>query len=277
MTYDILVVSYNTRDDTVACLRSLLKTGARPDAIHVADNGSQDGTAERIRSEFPGVQLHVFDSNLYYARAMNHLIGCSTAPYILVLNPDVVCDMSRLAALSDHFASDPDLVALAPQLRFPDGRVQASCRRLPNAATPWQEIASLLFHKPSRWKMGDFDHRSQADVEQPMFSCLWIRRSAFSTFGTLDESYPLFFNDVEWCRRVRAAGKRIRFDPAVAVSHLQGGTTRRYPLRKLWHAHRSFATYIARHSSVPGAIVGNLGVWLTFLARLPFYGLSRRP
>jgi N-acetylglucosaminyl-diphospho-decaprenol L-rhamnosyltransferase len=230
-----------------------------------------------VSSECSGVHLYSFHTNLYYAHAVNRLIESSSAPYLLLLNPDVICDLKQLTALCAWLDEDLDLVAVAPQLRFPDGRVQASCRRLPNAATPWREMARRLVPMASRWKMGDFDHRHQADVEQPMFSCIWIRRSAITTIGTLDESYPLFFNDVDWCRRVRDAGKRIRFDPSVAVSHVQGGTTRQYPLRKLWHAHRSFARYIHRNSILPVSLLGNLGVWLTFLARLPFCGLSRRP
>ena len=276
MKYDFLVVSYNTCLDTTACLSSLVATGADPGSIHVADNGSQDTTAQRVLSEYPGVHLHLFPANLFYARAVNHLIEFSSAPYLLLLNPDVQCDMKQLTALCTQFDDDPDLVAVAPQLRFPDGRVQASCRRLPHAATPWREMARRLTPMDSSWKMDDFDHRSEADVEQPMFSCIWIRRSAFAALGMLDESYPLFFNDVDWCRRVSESGKRIKFDPSVAVSHVQGGTTRLYPFRKLWHAHRSFARYLHRNNSFPFALLGNLGVWLTFLARLPFCDLSRR-
>jgi GT2 family glycosyltransferase len=274
--YDVLVVSYNTCDDTLACLSSLLATGVDPGSIHVADNGSQDETTDRVSSEYPGVHLYSFQTNRFYARAVNHLIEFSSAPYLLLLNPDVLCDMKQLTTLCTHFDDDPDLVAVAPQLRFPDGRVQASCRRLPDVATPWREIARQFTPMTSRWKMDDFDHRREADVEQPMFSCIWIRRSAITELGMLDESYPLFFNDVDWCRRVCDAGKRIRFDPSVAASHVQGGTTRLYPFRKLWHSHRSFARYLSRNSSFPRALLGLLGVWLSFLARLPFCEMSRR-
>ena len=274
----VLIVSYNTVDDLRGCLRALLDTGAQAERIHVADNASSDGTREMLDSEFAGIQAQFNDANLFYARATNELCSAAGGEYLLLLNPDTRPDFRALTTLLSHFENEPDLAAVAPQLRFPDGRVQPSCRRLPDALTPWREITARLGGGGSSWRMSDFDHLTSRPVEQPMFSCIWISRKAWQHVGSLGEDYPLFLNDVDWCDRARAAGLKILFDPSVSVPHAGGGTTRHYPLRKLWHSHRSFARYIwRRRTGILSALLGVSGVWLLFVLRLPALALPGSP
>jgi len=266
----VLVVSHNTCADLRRCLASLTASGAAPEEIWVGDNASGDETREMLRTEFPDVHTIEFNRNYMYARAVNALWRVADPEWALLLNPDTECDYAALRRLCVHFDRDPDLAAVTPQLRYADGRVQFSCRHLPDAATPWREAVSVLMRRRSHWKMAGFDHRVARDVLQPMFSCIWIRRAAWRRVGELDPAYPLFFNDVDWCARARHAGLRIHFDPDVAVVHHVGGTTRRYPIRRLWHAHRSFARYLWRNRrGFPSASAGVLGVWLTYLVRWP--------
>jgi GT2 family glycosyltransferase len=266
----VLIVSHNTVHDLRGCLQALLESGAAAPSIHVADNASGDGTREMLRSQFAEIQLHQNDANLLYAPAVNQLAAASGGEYLLLLNPDTRPDFRALTSLLAHFEHEPDLAAVAPQLRFPDGCVQPSCRRLPDALTPWREAVAWLRRGGSSWQMSDFDHLSSRVVEQPMFSCILISRTAWQQVGSLDESYPLFLNDVDWCYRARAAGLKILFDPAVRVPHALGGTTRHYPLRKLWHSHRSFARYIwRRRRGTLSAWWGIVGIWLLFALRLP--------
>lgn len=249
---------------------SLTSSGAVPDQIWVGDNDSRDGTREILAAEFPGIHTVEFNRNYMYARAVNALWQLSRPDRALVLNPDTEADYRALERLCGHFDGDPDLAAVVPQLRYADGRIQSSCRDLPDATTPWREAWSRLSNRRSAWKLPAFDHRTARDVPQPMFSCIWITGGAWRRVGELDESYPLFFNDVDWCTRAGAATMRIHFDPDVAVVHHVGGTTRRYPMRRLWHAHRSFARYLWQNRrSVVGALFGMLGVWLAFAVRWP--------
>jgi len=266
----VLIVNYNTSDDLRACLQSLLATGAAAESIYVADNASTDGSWAMLQAEFPQVRSIRNSRNLYYAEANTQLWDLSDSEWTMLLNPDVVGNFTDLATLPAKWDSDPRCAAVAPQLRFFDGRIQPSCRRLPDALTVWREFFDVLLRRPSRWKMGDFDHRSSRAVPQPMFSCIWIRRSAWRAVGDLDPRYPLFFNDVDWCHRALAAGFDIQFDPSVAVLHRRGGSTGRQPLLQLWRSNFSFARYILNS---PGRTavrsLGLLGLSLSFAARLP--------
>ena len=275
----VLIVNYNTRDDLRACLHSLLSTGAPAQSIYVADNASTDGSWEMLQAEFPQVRSIRNSRNRYYAEANNQLWDRSDSDWTLLLNPDVVCNFTDLLTLPAKWDSDPRCAAVAPQLRFFDGRIQPSCRRLPDALTVWREAWSTLAGKPSLWKMGDFDHRSPRAVLQPMFSCIWIRRSAWHRVGDLDPRYPLFFNDVDWCRRALSRDLQIQFDTSVAVLHRHGGSTGRYPVLKLWQSTVSFAgTIRSSASALPARLIGHLGLALSFVVRLPialFWGMRK--
>jgi len=264
----VLIVAYNTKADVQACLRSLLASGAAAGDIYVADNASRDGTANAVAEEYSGVHLVRNDQNLYYARATNQLLDAVDADFYLLLNPDTRPDFKALTSLLGRFQAAEGIAAVAPQLRFPDGRVQPSCRRLPDAWTPWRELFAAVFGTDSHWKMSDFDHRSPRIVEQPMFSCIWISRAALADVGHLDSAYPLFMNDVDWCRRAHERGWKIWFEPSVAVEHARGGTTGRYRWRRLWHSHRSLARYIWRNQgNAASAVIGVGGAWLSLVPR----------
>jgi len=266
----VLIVNYNTQDDLRVCLRSLLSTGAPPESIYVADNASTDGSWEMLEAEFPQVRSIRNPRNLYYAEANNQLWALSDSDWTLLLNPDTVCNFTDLLTLPRKWDADPRCAAVAPQLRCFDGRIQFSCRRLPDALTVWREAWSALTGKPSLWKMGDFDHRSARAVEQPMFSCIWIRREAWQKVGGLDARYPLFFNDVDWCRRALAGDHDIQFDPSTAILHKQGGSTSRQPLRKLKQSNLAFARFILTSTGPPtGQLMGILGLALSYAVRLP--------
>lgn len=266
----VLIINYNTREDLRACLQRLLSSGASPESVFVADNASTDGSWEMIEEDFPQVRRFRNTSNLLYAEATNQLWALSDSDWTLLLNPDVLCRFNELKALPEKWHTNVHCAAVAPQLRHADGRIQPSCRRFPDALTVWREAFGKLLAKPSHWKMGDFDHRVARAVPQPMFSCLWIRRSAWQVVGGLDTRYPLFFNDVDWCQRALKAGYEIQFDPSVAVLHRHGGTTSRHPVRKLCHSSSSFARYLLGASQPRWLqFIGLLGLAIWLSARLP--------
>lgn len=221
-------------------------------------------------AEFPRVQSIRNPRNLNYAEATNRLWSRSESDWTLLLNPDTVCHFTDLLTLPRKWDADIRCAAVAPQLRYFDGRIQPSCRRFPDSRTVWREGWSTLTGTPSIWKMGDFDHRTSRAVPQPMFSALWIRRSAWQKVGELDLRYPLFFNDVDWCRRALAAGHEIQFDSSVAVLHRHGGSTSRQPMRKLWLSTTAFGCYLLNSPmSIISRTIGMLGLLLSLLARFP--------
>jgi GT2 family glycosyltransferase len=84
-------------------------------------------------------------------------------------------------------------------------------------------------------------------VDQPMTSCLLLRRAALAAVGNFDEQFPLFFNDVDLCYRLRAAGWEIWYDPRIRVLHHGGASTRQVRPAAIWQSHRGLLRFYRKH------------------------------
>jgi len=236
----ICIVNWNTRDHVRACLESIAKHPPNlPCEIIVVDNGSADGSAEMVAREFPGVRLIANERNEQYARASNQAIRESSGELLFLLNPDVRVLEATADTLLDFMAANPAAGACAPKLLDPDGRVQRSVRSFPTPGALLADVLGLARLFPrceacGRYRLTYWDYDSAREVEQPMASALMLRRRALLQVGLFDEQFPLFFNDVDLCYRLRKAAWRIYFVPQAHAIHHVGASTgqaRRLALR----------------------------------------------
>lgn len=250
-TIGVVIVTYNSADIIGSCLESLKGTSARPIHVVVVDNNSNDGTAETVSRISPDSTFIRNRDNLYYAAASNQGIRAAKGAYILLLNPDTIMPTGGPDALGAFLERHPDAAAVAPMLVHPDGRRQSSLREFPALDTLWYDLIGLSFLFPrsrtfGRWRMGYFDGQAGRTVDQPMASCLMVRREVFDRVGLFDESYPMFFNDVDWCKRVKDAGLSIWYTPDVRVGHLGGATVKKYRPKMIWMSHVAYFLYLRR-------------------------------
>lgn len=247
----VVVVTYNSADIIGPCLQSLHGASSRPLQLVVVDNNSTDRTVDAVERAYSDLTLIRNAENLYYATASNQGIRAAKGEFVLLLNPDTIMPIGGIDALAEFLASRPDVAAVAPMLVSPDGRRQPTLRELPGLDTLWYDLTGLSFLFPrsrafGRWRMGYFDGESDRPVEQPWASCLLVRRTVFERVGLFDESYPMFFNDVDWCRRIKEAGLSIWYTPAAKVTHIGGGTIRKYRLKMIWMGHMAYFRYLRR-------------------------------
>jgi len=139
----------------------------------------------------------------------------------------------------------------APESPGPVPLIQPSCRRFPSywdLACECTGLTKLFPHSRlfNRWKMGDFDHRTAREVDQPQGAFLLARPEVVAQVGAWDEGFPLFFSDVDWCRRVWQAGWKIRFEPEVFAWHAQGASVNRVKAMAIWSSHLSFWRYLRK-------------------------------
>ena len=139
---------------------------------------------------------------------------------------------------------------VAPQFLNADGSIQPSCRRFPRHRDIVFHALGLNYLFPysklyNYWKMGDFDHQSQRFVDQPQGAFLLTHRRAFEDVGLLDENFPMFFSDVDWCRRFINKGWKITFTPEVKIIHHKGSSVynNRNRISLIWSSHISFYLY----------------------------------
>jgi hypothetical protein len=182
---------------------------------------------------------------------MNRILSASRGEWICLLGPDTSVRPGALEALAGYLEKNPAAGAAAPKLVDRSGATQRSCRRFPTVRDAILEMSGLprLFPRRvrPRWKMPEFDYASTASVEQPEATCLMVRRRTFETVGPMDERFRLFFNDVDWCRRIRESGWDIVFLPAAVVGHVGGASVNRVPVMKTWKSHQGFYRYFAKY------------------------------
>ena len=265
----VIVVTYNSKAFIGECLEALGPgAGAASLETIVIDNGSLDGSAD-VAASFPAVRVIRRRRNDGFARAVNVGLLLARSRYVLLLNPDAVVTEGSILSLKDYMDSHADVAGVAPQLLNFDGTIQKSCREFPGLVTilgefpptPWLR---KVFPRLDRYRMGYFDHSMRRDVDQPMASCLLLRRETLDSVGPLDESMPIFFNDVDLCRRIREHGGRIVFNPEAKVYHYSGGSTRAMGIEKELRLARSMYRYMRKHSSVYSAYLSGLLLVLGF-------------
>ena len=217
----VVIVTYNSASCIGDCLRALEGQAE----VWVVDNASADETCRSVRAAAPRVGLIRNRSNRGFAAAVNQGIQASRAPLVLLMNPDV-----RLQSSLDPLIKEcgrPGVAAAAGRLRAGDGAGQKgfNIRNFPTAGTLACEVLMLNRLWPSnplnrRYRQLDFDPERSQDVEQPAGALLMVRREVLEEIGGLDERfYPLWFEDVDLCLRIRRAGYRIRYVPECVAQH----------------------------------------------------------
>ncbi|MCX8052920.1 MAG: glycosyltransferase family 2 protein [Armatimonadetes bacterium] len=254
MRLSIVIVNWNTTLLLVECLESIRAHPPRAaNEIVVVDNASGDFNEKVFRERFADVKLIVNPANVGYARANNQAIDVSSGEYILLLNPDTQVAEGALDTLVDFMDDHPNAAACGAKLVRPDGTVERSVRSFPYPAAIAFEFLGLSRLFPhnrvlGRYRMTWFGYDQEIEVDQPMGSCLIIRRAVIDEIGAFDEQFPIFFNEVDWLYRAKQAGYRVYFTPkAVVVHHGAAATSQAGRRRMIRESHDSLARFYAKH------------------------------
>lgn len=259
-----VVVRYRGGEEVARCLQSLLEHGGeRLAGIVLVDSGSEDGGGEELADRFPAVKTLLLKHNRSFAYAAN--TGTETAPgeLILLVNPDTRLTAGALDAMARHLDEHPRYPGAVPLLIAPDGRSQHrwQLRRLPRPV-------DLALGRPGRPAFPE-PPRQPTPVEQPAAAAWLVRRKAWEGFGGLDPRYqPAWWEDVDFCARLRAAGAgAFTVVPRATVIHEGGVSAAILGDRAFLEAyHRNMARYVRRHHPAQaGAILQSLR--LSLLAR----------
>ena len=259
----LVIVNYNTRGDLRKCLESAGRElpGA---SVVVVDNGSTDGSIEMVKDEFPWVRLERNPGNPGYASACNRGIRATVEPYIFILNSDVEFlpendetlsrDDSKLPggiqAVLDRLDEENDIAALGPMVLNSDGSVQMSCRRFPSMFENLVHgfLGDIWPGNPltRSYQMKDMCREGPAGVDWVSGAAMLLRREAAERVGGFDESYFMYVEDVDICWRLKEAGYRVVYDPAMRLIHHIGRTSSQQSVRMLYHHHRSMFIFFNR-------------------------------
>ena len=250
----VAIVNWNTRDLLLQALESVYASKGPALVAIVVDNASADGSAEAVRARFPQALLIANAENLGYAHGNNQAILAAKSPYILLLNPDVILPPDGLVKALAFMAAHPDAGALGVRQVYPDGRLQRSVRGFPSPASVVWELFGLARLFPNSrtfgaYRMTWFPYDRVAEVDQPMGTFLLLSARAVAQVGQLDEAFPIFFNEVDWCLRCKRAGWKIYFTPDVEIVHYGGASTVQVGPAMAWELRRGLLKFYAKHYS----------------------------
>lgn len=240
----VIIISYNTRDLTLAALRTLYATTTRT-RFHtvVWDNDSKDGSVEAIAAAFPQVELIASRENLGFARANNVVAETATTEWLLLLNPDTECHEGAIDNLMDFSRAHPQAGITGGRTVFADGRL--------NIASCWQRMTlwslfcasvgltaafpkSRIFNPEA---MPEWKRDSVREVDIVVGCLLMIRRALWNELGGFDLRYYMYGEEADLCARARARGYQPMVTPDAEIMHIVGAASnslarKRIPLTK---------------------------------------------
>ncbi len=250
----IVIVTYSSGAEIGSCLEAAQASGAD---IIVVDNASPDGTVDEVNRR--GARLIANQKNLGFAAAVNQGIRALDCPYILLLNPDAVIEggIEDLRAACDL----PGAAGAGGLLLESDGKPQVGfmARSLPTPAVLALEALLLNRLWPGnpinrRYRELKRDYSTRCVVEQPAGAFLMIRREVWAQLGGFDERFcPLWFEDVDFCRRAWQAGYTFHYQPKAAARHAGGHSISKISMEmRVVYWYSNLIKYAEKHFSSPG-------------------------
>lgn len=250
----VILVSHNDASYLRACLDSLApERHAVTFEVFLVDNVSTDETVQLVRAGYPWVHLLENTHRQGFAANNNRAIRASTGSYVLLLNPDTQVLPEALERLVGYMDAEPRVGLCGPQLTYPDGRIQLSCRRFPTLGSVLVRRTALrVWLRDSavdrRHLMADTDHGSRREVDWLLGACLAARRELLRTVGLLDPGYYLYVEDIDWAYRAWQHGWRVGYCPeARVVHHHQASSDKALFSRHSLHHLRSMWRYYRKH------------------------------
>ena len=240
VTASVIVVSFNTREVLRECLKSTLEEIGRLPAgvtaeILVVDNASTDGSAEMVQLEFgaPPTPVRLIRSavNLGFAAANNLAMEEARGRYLVLLNSDAFFHPGALRLAIEHLEADPAVGVGGARLVGPKAEWQPSARVFPSLWLVFVVIFGLAGRFPKSRVFGAFDRTWASDEEAAEVD--WVpgafsimRREALAKTGLFDPQFFLYCEEVDLCRRIKAAGFKVLYWPDAVVTHIGGESGR---------------------------------------------------
>lgn len=237
MDLSIIIVSWNAKDYLDDCIRSVIQETVEHNAeIIVVDNCSSDGSIEMVKRNYPRVTLICNEANLGFAKANNIGIKQSTGKYIFFINSDVTLITGCINQMVAYMEQHPEIGILGPKILNRNGKTQRSCMEYPTLWNTFCRTFALDDCFPQSKLFGGllmkyWSHDSERCVDT-LNGCFWmVRRDALNEVGLLDESFFIYGEDIDWCKRFREAGWAVVFSPGAQAIHYGGASSSNAPVR----------------------------------------------
>lgn len=277
----IVTVTYSP-GDTLGTFLDTLETATRlPYEVVMADNGSTDGAPEAADAAGRARLLRT-GGNVGYGSGANVGAAGAAGSWLLVANPDIEWTPGCIDDLLDAAGRWPRAAVLGPRIVTTDGRLYPSSRALPSLGRGIGHALCGWW-----WPSNPWTRSYRRETGQPIEgttgwlsgSCLLLRREAFEAVGGFDESYFMFFEDVDLCERLGRAGWDVVYAPGALVRHIGGHSWRDQPSIMIKAHHASAIRYLNRRYAarwqLPLRLALTAGLGARYLASKVLAGIGR--
>ena len=244
----VIIVAWNQLEKTLACLETVDALDYPNDHTLLVDNGSEPPLSEAIAARFPGVETLRLPANRGFAGGYNaglrHALKAG-GRYFLLLNNDTLLEPDALARLVAALEASADVGLATAKIYY-----AAEPQRIWTVGANLNVFLDLKDGGAGQLDTGQWD--APRDVDFAPFCALLIRRETLEQVGLLDEAFFLYYEDMDYCRRARAAGWRIRLCPEARVLHDVSASSggRDSPMERYWMA-QSSGRYFRKHGRGP--------------------------
>lgn len=287
----VVIVNYNVRDLLRDCLAAVYDSrGDFTFEVCVVDNGSSDGSADRVAAEFPQARLIRAENKGFAAgnnlglRAFGFGDPAAGVPrYALLLNPDTVVPPSAFADMLAFIEARPQAGAVGPRLVRSDGSLDRACRRsFPTPEVAFYRLFGLgrLFPRSRRFGRYNLTYLPPdvtTEVDSVVGAFMLLRGQALAQVGLLDERYFMYAEDLDLCYRLKQRAWQVWYNAGVTVLHYKGQSSRQRSALSNLHFYRTMRLFhdehYARHTPrvlnwLIYAAIGVLGGWASIQDRL---------
>ncbi|MDD5625787.1 MAG: glycosyltransferase family 2 protein [Patescibacteria group bacterium] len=282
MILSIIIVNWNVKKLLEKCLNSIFKNVDGLDyEVWVVDNNSADGSREYLKSlisQNENLKVILNEQNIGFAKANNQALKEATGEFVLLLNPDTEIIGNTLQTTVQFMQYNQDCGVLGGKLIGRDDKIQKSVRSFPTILS--QAMVFLKFHRffykvkiLKDYFQTDFDYEKISEVDQVMGAFLMTKKEVLEKVGLLDEKFWLWFEEVDFCKRVKEAGYKVIYYPNAAIFHYGAQSFRQMlscPKQRTYN--RSTIYYFKKHSRFvsywPLLILNPISLFLACLVQI---------
>ncbi len=251
----IIIVNYNGGELLFDTVQSVFNTVPKLCfTVIIVDNGSTDGSVQKISKSFPCVRLIQNSVNLGFSKANNLGISQYPAACYLLLNSDVIVPEAAIETVLSFLKENEKVGVATPNLVYADGTDQLTARQFP---TPMNAVFGRKSPLTAMFPNNRFSRRYMPEIPkdgQQGYSIDWISGAFFMVkdevcqqAGLLDEGYFFYWEDADWCYRIRQKGWEIYCLPNLQVVHLEGGSSSNTSNRLIVEFHRSILRFYVKN------------------------------
>ncbi len=254
---DIIIVNWNSGDYLKKCIDSIFSTNNEDyiSTIFIIDNNSTDFSLNKIELN-KRIKIICNEANVGFSKACNQGFKLSTSPYVLLLNPDAQLLSNTIADCIAFMNQNKEIDILGCQLLNDEGKITHSCSRFPTPLGILSDSLGLSKIAPAVFKPGiimtDFDHKESRYVNQLMGAFMFMRKSIFEKIGYFDERFFVYYEEVDFSKRLAQKGGKSFFNADITAIHSGEGTTNSVKGFRLFLNLRSRLQYAKKNFNFPG-------------------------